>query len=189
MGHKHGPWTIEETTRLYQNSFIEVLEDRVVQPDGEQGTYATVAMKPGIAVLPVDGEGRVYLVKQFRYALGRESLEVVCGAMDEGELPLEAAERELKEELGIRASEWMALGFFDLDTSIIQCPVYLFVAKDLTFIATDREGTETIEALTIPFQSAVQKVIESEMSHGPSSVLILKADALRREGGLAMGGS
>ena len=146
-------------------------------------------MKPGMGVLPVDGEGQVDLVKQFRDALGRESLEVVCGVIGGGEPPLEVVLRELKEELGIAASEWMDLGFFDLEPSIIHCPVYLFVAKGLTFTAAEREGTETIEALTIPFNSAVQKVIESEITHGPSSVLIFKADALRREGELSMGGS
>lgn len=187
MAYKHGPWTIKETTRLYQNSLIDVQEDRVVRPDGQLGTYATVAIKPGIAVLPIDDEGKVHLLKQFRYALGRESIEVVCGAIDGEEPPQEAASRELKEELGIEALEWMDLGYFDLDTSIVCCPVYLFVAKGLRFTTTEQEGTETIKPLTIPLSVAVQKVIASEITHGPSSVLILKADAAIKKGEVAMG--
>src|SRR3954453_15236341 len=76
MPRKHGPWTIEDTVEKYRNSFIAVQEDRVIQPDGQPGRYSTVTIKPGVAVLPVDEDGDVYLVRQFRYALGRESVEV-----------------------------------------------------------------------------------------------------------------
>ncbi|CAA9586221.1 MAG: hypothetical protein AVDCRST_MAG88-3978, partial [uncultured Thermomicrobiales bacterium] len=110
MARRNGPWTIEETTEQYRNQMITVREDRVTQPDGEPGSYATVEIQPGVAVLPVDRDGIAQLTRQFRYALGRESVEVVSGAIDEGEEPLEAARREAKEELGITAEDWVDLG-------------------------------------------------------------------------------
>jgi ADP-ribose pyrophosphatase len=82
MPRQHGPWMVKATTLTYHNAFIEVREDRVTQPDGQPGVCATVTMRPGVAVLPVDDDGRVYLVHQFRYALGRESLQVVSGALE-----------------------------------------------------------------------------------------------------------
>lgn len=91
MPRQHGPWMVKATTLTYHNAFIEVREDRVTQPDGQPGVCATVTMRPGVAVLPVDDDGRVYLVHQFRYALGRESLEVVSGALEAGESALAAA--------------------------------------------------------------------------------------------------
>ncbi len=181
MEQKHGPWTIQETSRKYRNSFIHVREDQVLQPDGKPGMYATVSMKPGVAILPIDRDGVVYLIRQFRYALGSESIEVVCGAVDEGEPSLDAAQRELQEELGIQAGEWMDLGIVHLDTSIVHCPVHLFLARDLTFTETNREGTESIETVKFTLDAAVQMAMDSAISHGPSSVLLLKAGHLFSE--------
>ncbi len=175
MAQKHGPWTIQETNEKYQDSFIHVREDQVLRPDGQPGMYATVKMKPGVAILPIDSDRHVYLVRQFRYALGKESIEVVCGALEEDEPSQEAAQRELEEEIGIKASELIDLGVVDLDTSIVRCPVHMFLAKQLTFTQTNQEGTETIETLHLPLDRAVQMVLDSAITHAPSCVLILKA--------------
>jgi 8-oxo-dGTP pyrophosphatase MutT (NUDIX family) len=175
---KNGPWTIQHTTQQYQNPFISVVEDQVIRPDGEPGTYSTVAMKPGVVVLPLDEQGNVYLVKQFRYALGQESLEVVTGALEEGEPILKAAQRELAEEVGIRAEDWHDLGMFDLDTSIVRCPIHLFLAKNLSFTESDREGTEIMETCKMPLKQAFKMVMESQITHAPSCILILKACCL-----------
>lgn len=175
MARRNGPWTIEETTEQYRNQLITVREDRVTQPDGEPGSYATVEMQPGVAVLPVDRDGVAHLTRQFRYALGRESVEVVSGATDEGEDPLEAARREAQEELGITAEDWIDLGRMDMDTSVVRGSVRLFLARELGFTETEQEGTETIEPLEVPLAEAVRMVLESEITHSPSCVLILKA--------------
>ncbi len=175
MTHKNGPWTIRETNQKYRDSYIKVTVDQVIRPDGELGTYSTVEMKPGIAVLPLDKDGIVHLTRQFRYSLGKESIEVVCGAIEDNEPPLEAAKREIEEEVGIKAEEWINLGILDLDTSIIHCPVHLFLAKQLTFTATNQEGTETIEKFKVPFEQAVQMVMDSQITHSPSCALILKS--------------
>jgi 8-oxo-dGTP pyrophosphatase MutT (NUDIX family) len=183
MVTKNGPWTIQETKEKYQNSFINVCEDQVVQPDGQPGMYATVKMKPGVAILPIDSDGlrpaggdrNVYLIRQFRYVLGKESIEVVCGAVEEDEPWQEAAQREIAEEVGIKASELIDLGVVDLDTSIVRCPVQMFLAKHLTFTETNQEGTETIKTLHIPLDTAVRMVMDSLITHAPSCLLILKA--------------
>lgn len=182
MAQKHGPWTIQETSCKYEDSFINVREDQVLRPDGQAGTYATVTMKPGVAILPIDSDGIVYLTQQFRYVLGKESIEVVSGAIEKQELPLESAKRELQEELGIQADEWTELGSFNLDTSIVNCPVHLFLAKNLTFIEPEQEVTETIEILKVPLTKAIQMVMESAITHSPSCVLILKAQNAMQAG-------
>ena len=78
---------IHGTVRKYSDPFLEVHEGQVTHPDGKPGLYATVTMSPGVAVLPVDHDGCVYLTRQFRYALGQDSLEVVSGAAGPNELP------------------------------------------------------------------------------------------------------
>ena len=146
----------------------------MLQPDGKQGSYATVEIKPGVAILSIDRDRTVYLTRQFRYALGRESIEVVCGAVEDNEPPLTSAKREIEEEIGIKAEGLIELGFFNLDTSIVHCPVYLFLAKNFTFTEPNQEGTERIETVQIPLEQAVKMVMDSQITHAPSCVLILK---------------
>jgi HAD superfamily hydrolase (TIGR01509 family) len=177
---KNGPWTVLSSERKFQNGFVELWEDQVIRPDGKPGSYATVTMKAGIAILPQDDEGNVYLTRQFRYATGKESLEVVSGGIDGDEPVEEAARRELREEMGIEAGIWEAQGLMDLDTSIVCAPVRLFRARGLTFTQPEREGTETIESVKLSLDEACRNVLNSTITHGPSCVLILKATAARQ---------
>jgi 8-oxo-dGTP pyrophosphatase MutT (NUDIX family) len=174
MERKNGPWTIKSSTQIYKNDFIEVIEDAVIKPDKTDGTYATVQMKPGVCLLAIDDENNVYLTKQFRYALGSDSLEVIAGGMDEGD-PLENARREAKEEAGIEAEEWIDLGMIETDTGIMRCPAYFFAARKLKFTETEREGVEVMKTVKMSFDEAVEKALSGEIKHALSSLLILKA--------------
>lgn len=172
---RYGPWTIKSSSTKFQNHFVTVTEDAVRQPDGSDGTYATVALNPGVAILAINDAGQVCLTRQFRYAIGRESIEVVSGAIDEGEEPLDAAKRELCEEVGLTAAEWSDVGTIDVDTSILRCPVRLFVARKLTPTSDDPDPAERIERLTVAFDAAVQMALNGAITHSPSCVLLLKA--------------
>jgi 8-oxo-dGTP pyrophosphatase MutT (NUDIX family) len=171
----HGPWVVHETSERYAGEFLRVYEDQVTTPDGSPGRYVTVTMKPGVAVLPIDADGRVHLTRQFRYAAGRDSIEVASGAIENGEDPAEAAKRELREELGIVADSWTDLGVFDMDTSIVRCPVRLFTAGGLRTTTADPDATEAIRRFTTPFDTAIEMVMSGEITHAPSCVLLLKA--------------
>lgn len=175
MPRKNGPWTINETIPKYKNPWIEVVEDQVIQPDGKPGIFSVVKLKDGSAILPIDEQGFVYLAEQFRYILGKSSVETPCGAIDEGETPLLTAQRELKEELGILAEEWTDLGIVNPFTESICSTAFLFLARKLTFVESSQEETEDIKLIKVPFEEAVKMVIESKITHGPSCVLILKA--------------
>jgi ADP-ribose pyrophosphatase len=161
---------------------MEVIEDRVIKPDGERGTFTVARMLPGVSVLALDEEGFVYLTREFRYAVGRESLEVVSGAIDEGEEPQDAARRELHEELGIEADEWIDMGTVDAITSQVLCPVRIFLARRLKFGESEQEGAEIIEPVKMRFEEALSAVLESHITHSLSCVLILKASERLRAG-------
>ncbi len=177
MEKKNGPWTIKGSERKYKNDFFEVVEDDIIKPEGDEGKYATIRMKPGVAILPIDDEGNVYLTRQFRYAFEAESLETPCGGID-GEKPLAAAKRESCEELGIEAEEWIELGAYEMDTSIIKSPAYLFIAKKLKFTEPDLEGSEKIKMVKMSLAEAGEKVLSGEVTHAISAILILKAHYL-----------
>ena len=174
MSRKNGNWTIKQTLKVFENDFFKVFDDEFIQPDGKDGKYATICFVRGVSVLPIDDDRFVYLTKQFRYALEREDLEVVAGAVED-EKPLEAAKREAKEELGIEAGEWTDLGKIESDTSITNSTAYLFLARKLTFTEPAREGTEQIETVKMKFDEALEKVLKGEITHGQTVALILKA--------------
>ena len=175
MAKQYGPWQIMSSSQKYKNQHFKVTEDQVIQPDGDPGIYATVTIKPGIAVLPIGENGEIYLLEQFRYAIGKKSVEVATGAIDEGEEALQAAKRELKEELGIQARDWTQIGSFDLDTAIVNCPVSLFLARSLSFTKKQEDDTEELRGIKMSLSQAVERVMKSEITHSPSCILILKA--------------
>jgi 8-oxo-dGTP pyrophosphatase MutT (NUDIX family) len=175
---KRGEWTIKSSERLYKDEFVEFRVDECVRPDGEPARRAVTRLLPGVAVLPLDGEGRVYLVRQLRYAVGRESVEAVQGATEEGEPEPEAARRELKEELGVLAEEVIDLGPLDAVTSQVYAPARLFLARGLTFTEHEREPTERLEPLRLPLAEAVRMVMDGEITQATTAVLILKASRL-----------
>lgn len=172
---QHGPLKIKKSIPKYKNPWINVREDQVVMPDGGNGIFGIVDMNPGISVLAVDHENNAYLVEEFRYALGRMSIEVSNGAIDPGETPLEAAQRELREESGIIAKDWIDLGAVNPFTTVINSPSYQFLARKLTFTESQPEKNEFIQKIKMPYKEALEKVMKGEITHSPSCVAILKA--------------
>jgi ADP-ribose pyrophosphatase YjhB (NUDIX family) len=176
MEKRKGEWTVKKTSEKFTCDFFKVFEDEVLQPDGKPGSYATITMKPGVNILPVDDQENVYLTSQFRYAVDKNCLEVTAGGVEEGEEPLASAKREASEELGIEAEEWTDLGLVDVDTSLVNAPAYQFLARKLKFGEPDQEGVENIKSIKMSLKEAVGKVMSGEITHAPSCLLIMKAN-------------
>ena len=170
----NGPWKIKNSQEKYKNQWILVREDQVIRPDGKDGIFGVVEMVAGISVLPLDDNEFVYLTKEFHYAIGQDSIEVISGAIDKGEKSLEAAKRELKEEAGIEADKWIDLGTVNPFTTVVKSPATMYLAKNIRISEANPEGTERIDILKVKFDDAFKMVMKSEISHGPSCVLILK---------------
>ena len=178
----NGPWKVKGSEIKYKNKWLEVREDDIVQPDGKDGVYGVVTMMPGVSVLPLDDEGNVHLVDEFKYAVGRYTIATVSGGIEHDDALL-TGKQELKEELGIEAREWIDLGTVDPFTSAINSPVNLYLARGLTFGETDHEGVEVIRPVKLSFEEAVKMAMESTITHSPSAALILKAARfLKNEG-------
>lgn len=173
---KNGEFIITDSVRKYKNPWIEVVEEKVVGPNGKEGLFGIVRAKDGGSVLPMDDNGFVYLVDEFHYAIGKNEAETISGGREEGEEYLEAAKRELKEETGIEAGEWIDLGITQPLTTLIDCPQKLFLARKLSFSESNPEESEDIKLMKIKFEEAVRMVMNSEILHAPSCVLILKAE-------------
>jgi len=175
---KRGEWTVLDSVVQFRNPWITVREDRVIQPDGEEGAFGVAEMLPGVSVLPVDDDGTVYLVRVYRYTVDRHSLEALAGGIEDGEDPEEAALRELREEAGIDAADLIDLGVVDQLTEVVVSPDHLFLARGLSFTESDQEETEDIERVAVPLEQAVEWAYDGTVSHAASVVLILKAARL-----------
>lgn len=185
MEKKHGPWTIKSSRERYCHPLIAVREDEVMRPNGEPGTYATVRVKDGVEVLALDDDGDVYLVREFRYALGQENVEAVGGGLEEGETPEEAARREMEEELKLTAEEFVELGKVYQITSLVESSSVLFLARKLRPGGREGDASERIEVVKMPLAEAVRRALEGEFTHSTSCVLILRAHHyLRQNGGV-----
>lgn len=171
----NGPWKIKTSVVKYKNPWIKVREDKVIRPDGKSGIFGVVEMVPGVSVLPLDDQGFVYLVKEFHYAIEQNGIEVVGGAIDKNESVLHAAKRELREELGIKAEEWIDLGLLNPFTSVVKSTANLYLARKIKFYEASPEGTEKISIVRIKLEDALKMVMKSGITHGQSCVLILKA--------------
>lgn len=110
--------TVLSSREVYRTPWIGVREDRIVQ-HGVPLTFSVIEMKAGVTVLPLDDAGQVHLVSEYKYGIGRQSLELVSGGVEAEEDLLDAARRELVEETGLLASEWEYLGRLDPFTTAV----------------------------------------------------------------------
>jgi ADP-ribose pyrophosphatase YjhB (NUDIX family) len=126
------PWQTLESQTVYDNPWITVRHNEVIRPDGTPGIYGKVHFKNrAIGVLPIDEEGYTYLVGQYRYVLDEYSWEIPEGGGPIDEDPLQAAQRELKEETGLSAQHWQLLGRAHLSNSVSDEEALYYLATGL----------------------------------------------------------
>ncbi|SRR5258706_8314050 len=178
MPQKRGPFVVLSSREAYNNPWVTLREDCVRRPGGAEGKFGVLEMVHGSSVLAMEEDRSIWLVREYKYALGAESLEVVSGGIEPGESPEHAARRELEEELGITASDWTAWGRIDPFTTVVASTNYLFVARGLRQGSPRPEPGEEVTAVRMPLDEAVAMVERGEITHAGSVVLILNAARL-----------
>ena len=176
------PWKTKSTRVVYENPWIKVREDEVVQPDGRPGIYGVVHFKnTAIGVLPIDEEGKICLVGQYRYALESYSWEIPEGGCSQGETHLDAAKRELIEETGMVASNWTQLGSAHLSNSVSDELAIYYLATGLTRGIPRPEGTEQLAYKHVTFDQALDMVMTGEITDALSILAITNYGILRSQ--------
>jgi 8-oxo-dGTP pyrophosphatase MutT (NUDIX family) len=177
---RSNPWKTLGRRPIYENPWIAVREDQVIRPDGQPGIYGVVHFKNNaVGVLPVDAEGRVWLVGQYRYTLERYSWEIPEGGGPMDEAPEETARRELREETGLVAGRLEQVATAHLSNSVSDEIGYIFRATDLQAGPSQPEGTERIHARCFAWEEAWAMLGRGEITDS-MSVIALLHEALRR---------
>lgn len=179
---RSNPWTTLSRRPVYENPWIAVHEDQVIRPDGQPGIYGVVRFKnAAVGVLPVDDEGRVWLVGQYRYTLDQFSWEIPEGGGSGGEPPEETALRELREETGLAAGRLELLATAHLSNSVSDEVAYLYRATELRTGPSDPEGTERIHARCVEWAEAWAMLRRGEITDAMSVIALLHEAIRRRE--------
>ena len=174
------PWTTLGSRPVYENPWIKVREDQVLRPDGQPGIYGVVEFKNrAVGVLPVEDDGAVWLVGQYRYPLQAYSWEIPEGGCPEGETPEETARRELQEETGLTALTLELLTTAHLSNSVSDEVAYIFRASGLTHGQNNPEGAEAIEVRRVAWAEAWAMLRRGEITDS-ISVIALLHEAVRR---------
>lgn len=171
------PWKTLASRTVYDNPWISVREDTVIRPDGEEGIYGVMETRIATGVVPIDSEGYTYLVGQYRYPTNVYSWEIPEGGADPGEDPLSAIQRELKEETGLVARKWIALGGeFHLSNCISSEVGFVFLAEDLTQEEAEPDGTEVLQVKRLPLADAIAMVDDNTIVDAVSIIALLRAE-------------
>lgn len=160
---------------VYENPWIRFEAHDIVHPNGAPGEHGLVIGNPPAGVVVCDAEGMVYLTRQARFALDAVVLEIVKGGREPGESALDAARRETREEIGVAAARWDTLGIAYELPSIIQAPVELFLARELTHVATEHEHVESIETVRMPFSAALAATFNGEIDDAVTGLALARA--------------
>ncbi|MBQ6896111.1 MAG: NUDIX hydrolase [Oscillospiraceae bacterium] len=147
----------------------------VVLENGEKTKREVVYHNGGAAILPVDADGNVYMVRQYRCAFDSEVLEIPAGKLEKGEDPFFAAIRELEEETGFKSDSVIKLGEYWPTVGYCTEKVYLYLAKMLTKGETHFDSDEFISLVKIPFEQAYNMCMSGEIADGKTQLAILKA--------------
>lgn len=158
-------WKTTSTRSVYENPWIRVREDEVVRTDGKPGIYGVVEVRsPAVFIVPVTASGEVILVTVDRYTTGRATPEVPAGGSD-GEEPLVAARRELREETGLAAASWRPVGTVDCLNGVAAAPGQVFLATDLTEVGGSKTEVEGItEAHRVRWADLVAMIGRGEVT-------------------------
>lgn len=169
------PWKLQSSKLIYDNPWITLKEDQVINPGGGLSQYGKVLFKNfAIGIIPLDENHNTWLVGQWRYTLEAYSWEIPMGGGPKEAGKIESARRELKEETGLMADKWTEILKMHTSNSVTNEVGHVFLAEELTQGETEFEETEDLKIWKLPFAEAHQMVLDGKITDSLSMAGILK---------------
>lgn len=168
--------TVLESKEIFSGRILTIKLDTVSLPNGHVSTREIVEHGGAVAIVPVDQDGNVLLVRQYRLACKEALLEIPAGGIDQGEEPLATAQRELQEETGYKAEEMHYLTAFYVAPGYCNEYVHLFLARGLIDSRLDADADESVELVRLPFRDALELIDSGEIHDAKSIIGLMMAE-------------
>ncbi len=176
QNNKTNPWKQLSSKIVYKNDWFSVREDQVEKPGNRTGIYGVLDTPPSVFIVAISDRNEIYLTGLFRYPTGKYGLEIPAGSSDNQDL-LIAAQRELLEETGLKASRWEKIGQFTPLNGIASETSHVFLARDLEETGSELDPDEGIlELRKVPFDQVFELVKSGEINDGQSIAALSLAE-------------
>lgn len=166
--------------RKYDGLVVKVDVRDVQLPNGRQGKFEVVRHPGGSAVVAIDAERRVCLLKQLRPAVDQWIIELPAGKLDPGESPESTARRELVEEAGVEAARWQSLGAILSSPGVFTEVIHLYLATELSPRASKPEAGEIFTVSWEPLDQACRRALQGDIDDAKTVIGLLRAQAAIR---------
>ncbi len=163
---------------IFEGRIIKVTLDQAELPNGKLAAREVVEHPGGVAVLALEEDNTTYLVKQFRYPIQQQLLELPAGKLDGPEDHLLAAKRELSEETGLEAEEWTYMGSILASPGFCTERLHMYLARKLSHKKQHLDEDEFLNVVPIPFDALVRQVMDGSQDDAKTVAAVLKAKTL-----------
>ena len=163
---------------MWQGRIFDVNRLNVALPDGRMAQRDVVRHPGAVAIVALTDDGRICLVRQYRTALGRVTVEIPAGKLDPGEDPLECANRELLEETGMRAERMAFLTTIATGVGFCDELIHMYMATGLSFAASDPDADEFINVDLVPLDELIDAVLDGRIEDCKTVTGALICDAV-----------
>lgn len=177
----HSEQTLESNL-IFDGKVIRVTLDKVLLENGDTAMREIVHHHGGACVMPVTDDEQIYMVRQFRYALGEEMWELPAGKLEAGEDPFEAAKRELEEECGVTADEYTSLGCLYPTVGYDSEKIHIWLARGLHATRQHLDEDEFLDVHKVPFDQALAMVLDDTIRDSKTVAAVLRYALMRRQG-------
>lgn len=158
---------------IYDGAVVHLEKWRVTLPDGKAVSREVILHPGAAAVVAINDNKEIYLVRQYRTPIGRVTTEIPAGKLDQGEDPLACAKRELSEETGLEAVQWQKLTALETTVGFCNECIHIYLATGLKQFASHTDEGEFLSVTRMPLADAVSRVTAGEFQDGKTALGIL----------------
>ena len=169
-----------DSQTLYSGRVVTLRLDQVRSPEGKVHTFETIAHNDAVTILPVDDDGQVWLVRQYRHPAGKYLLELPAGVAESGEDPAMSAMRELQEEIGMGARSLDKIGGFWLAPGYSTEYMHVFIARDLFESRLPGDDDESIQIEKMNLDAALKLAEKGEFEDSKTLIALMWAAKIVR---------
>lgn len=173
---------IKSSKTVYRGRVFEVIQDQLGYPDGRSFQFDVIQHSGAVAILPLNEEGQIIFVRQYRHAVRQQLLELPAGTLEEGEDPLVCAQRELREEVGMASAEMVKLGKALLAPGYSSELMHLYLARDLSASPLPPDDDEILEPVFIQIDRAFEMLSNGEIEDAKTQLGLFLAQPYLQNG-------